>query len=118
MNKREYLDDVNECDVNEERVDSINKMYNVELDEYLSKVVSYANENVFFEKERRVLSFEEIIDSSDDYGVDFVEQEMLPIIDAYDNTFIVYSFKDKAWAMYNLSDDILFDEKDTLEEII
>ena len=46
MNKREYLDDVNECDVNEERVDSINKMYNVELDEYLSKVVSYAKENV------------------------------------------------------------------------
>lgn len=43
---------------------------------------------------------------------------MLPIIDAYDNTFIVYSFKDEVWAMYNLSDDILFDEKDTLEEIL
>jgi len=118
MNKREYLDDVMSCDINMERVDVINKKYNVELNKLLSKVISYARENVFFEKERRVLCFEEIKDASDDYEVDFVEMGILPVIDAYDNTFIVYSFEDDLWAMYNISDDILFDENKSLEEIL
>ncbi len=118
MSKAEYIELVNEADVKEERKKEICSIYHHELCDELVKVISVADTVDFFDEERRALSYREIVNASELLGIDVVTKGMIPVIDAYDCTFIVFLLNEKKWAKYNTIDKEVFKEKEKLEDII
>ncbi len=118
MNKKEYLAKVNASGVNMDRVDVVEKIYGQELNEILSKVVSLADQVDCFDEERRALSFEEIKNPVKYLEFDAVKKGFVPVIDAYDCTYIVYLFDEKKWGVYSVVDDMIFIKNELIEEIV
>lgn len=118
MNKVEYLSNIENCPINKDRISCMMKIYNVEFSDTLARIISYADSADFIDDERRVLTFEEIVDAGEQLGVDFVSLGMIPIIDAYDNDYIVYVFGEAVWAKFNTIDQVTFKKKNTLQELI
>lgn len=118
MDKKEYIAAVKAHEISNKRVSTISKIYGSELDETLSKVVSLADTVDFFDEERRALSFSEIEKSDKELSFDFVSEGLIPVIDAYDMTYIVYIIAEKKWAKFNVIDKTVFKKKDNLEEVV
>ena len=118
MTKLEYIENVRNCSVMNDRVMALEKLYGCKLGEELAKVISYAGTIDFFDEERRAFSFEEILNADEKYGVAFAERKLIPVIDAYDNDYIVYSFEKNQWAKVNLSDLVLFKIRDSFEKVL
>lgn len=118
MNKIEYLKNVEKCPINKKRINSMMKKYNAEFSDILAHIISYADSTDFIDEERRALSFEEIADAGNQVGVDFVSLGMIPVIDAYDNDYIVYIFEEDVWAKFNVFDQVAFKKRATLQELL
>ena len=118
MNKIEYVKSVNTTPINETRVNEINRIYKTKIEGQVAKLISYADMVDFFDEERRALGYKEIIDATKDMKIDFDEMGIIPLIDAYDNTFIVYLVYEKQWAKFNIMDKAIFKKKSTLEDVI
>lgn len=59
-----------------------------------------------------------MIESFDDIAcVNTASLHLLPIFDALDNDYVVYKLQTGAWAMYNIADELEFNEADSLEEL-
>ena len=43
---------------------------------------------------------------------------MIPLIDCSDNDFIVYHFDSKTWSKFNIIDECVFKEKESLDELL
>ena len=97
---------------------TIEKLYQTRLPELVKKLISHADQTGFFEAERRALSYSEILDPVEYLGCDFISLNLIPIIDAYDNTYIVFDPEKNTWAEYNISDQILFNECKSFEDML
>ena len=49
---------------------------------------------------------------------DFVSKGLIPLIDAYENTYVVYMISEKKWAKYNIVDQVLFKKREKLESVL
>lgn len=118
MTKKEYIKGIKECDVVSDRVTAINSIYNSEISGILANVISFADSIDFFDEERRALSFKEICNPKKYLCFDFVSIGLVPVIDSYDNTYIVYIISEDKWAKFNIVDETLFKKKKSLEELV
>ena len=118
MNKLEYIETVDKEEINIERKKEIEELFNCTLDSEIAKVISLADKIDFFDEERRALSYSEILDASELLGISATDEGMIPVVDAYDCTYIVYLIQEKKWAKYNTIDQVTFKEKDSLKEVI
>lgn len=118
MSKEVYLNEVESTTINEERVSQIENLYKTKLSELVKKIISHADRASFFEDERRALTYSEIINPLDSLGCDFISLNLIPIIDVYDNTYIVFDYMHNTWGEYNISDEILFNESNTFQELL
>ena len=118
MNKIEYYKAATEFEINKDRTETISKIYNESLPVELQHIVSYAGVVDFFDEERRAISYEEMKDPAYQMEFDFVKKGYLPVVDVYDNTFIVYVFKYRHWAKYNSVDDMIYKEGQSLDELL
>jgi len=118
MDKKEYIALVKAQELNEERISTISRVYNVAIDEILGKVVSLADTVDFFDEERRALSFNEIENPIKTLNFDFASEKIIPVIDAYDMTYIVYITDEKKWAKFSVVDKTIYKKKDNLEEVV
>lgn len=118
MTKQEYIDSVMLCPENSERIKAISDLFENEINGIIAKIISFADNADFIGEERRVFSYNEILNASKEYDTDFQALGIIPIIDAYDNELIVYVIAENVWAKFSLSDEILFKKSNTLEEIL
>ncbi len=118
MNKAEYLELIRKTEINADRAKEIRELFNHDLDDMLLKVISAADGVDFFDEERRALSYNEIVGASELLGIDAVADGIVPVIDAYDCTFIVYLLHDGKWGKYNMVDKETYKERDSLEEVV
>ena len=118
MTKEEYLDQVKVTKINEERVSEISTMYNNKIEGLVAKIISYADSVDFFDEERRALSYLEIKNAKKILDYDCIRDGVIPVIDSYDNTYIVYILYENMWAKYSLSDKILYKKRDALEKVL
>jgi len=119
MGIREYLDDIKERPVNEERVKAIESRYGFALPLPIKHIISA--EDVFSsdKEEIRVMSFEEILYAEEELHADFEGEGIIPVADCYSNDFIVYNDREKNWSMYNIVDqDVFFMESRSLLELL
>lgn len=118
MNKQEYVNAAFGCEINNDRVKQIEKVYKVSLNDAVSKLISYAGSVSFFDEERRALTFDEIVYASKDLEIDFVEMGIIPLIDAYDCSYIVYLTKEGKWARFSSVDKTIYMKKDSLAAVL
>ena len=117
MTVEEFFELVIGTEINNKKREEIEKIYETSFDEYINKIISIAEESIFIDKEKRLISYVEIKNASEEYGVDFISKQILPLFDCYDNDFIVYCYDKKIWALYNIIDD-LNDEEKSLEKLL
>ena len=72
----------------------------------------------YFLKVHGTLFYDEILNASQEHDVNYADLGIIPVIDVYDMTYIVYSFKENKWAKSSTVDRVLFKENDSLETII
>ncbi len=118
MDKKEYYKNVMSCDVDDNKVEAISRIYNAEISDELKHFISYADKVDFFDDERRALRYAEIENPADVMEIDFVGMGYVPIVDAYDNSYIVYILKDSIWARYNSIDDMVYVEGQNIEDLL
>ncbi len=118
MDKKEYLFEVKRCELSTKKINQIEKKYSQKVPNVLGEVLSFAGNVDFFDEERRAMDFDEIVTSSEELNIDFVKLGLVPVIDAYDNTYIVYSFFENVWAKYNIIDKTMFKKKENLEDVL
>jgi hypothetical protein len=50
--------------------------------------------------------------------IDFVSKRMIPLVDIYDNSYVVYLIEDKQYALYNAIDDMEFKRSNIFEDLL
>lgn len=118
MSKKSYIDVINNAEINVERKKEITNIYSCEIEEKVLKAISVADSIDFFDDEKRALSYIEIKSASDVLEIDALSMGIIPIIDTYDCTYIVYLVKEKKWAMYSIDDGIIYKKTDELEDLL
>lgn len=85
--------------------------YHCKLPEEVEKVFSVCNEDSIFYGEEtgfRILSQDEVLMAKDEWFDG--KTDFIPLIDYYDNDFLVYITANKKWGLYNMSDNLVFKE--------
>ena len=118
MDKEDFLNKMADTEINKETVKKIESKYGCSLPEDVQKIISISKEQLFFDEERRLLSSNEIENASEQLHVDFKKKFLVPVIDAYDNDFICFNYKTKKWCYFNIVDETLFSESESLEAIL
>lgn len=118
MTVEEYLSSVKKCEIDETRKILFTKKFKKDINSFAMKMISYAKESVFVNEERRVLAYDEIVDFDLEYDFELEEYGIIPLIDCYDNDYIVYLVNEDKWAKFNTSDKCIFKKKNTVEELI
>ena len=75
------------------------------------RAFSVCNEEPIFYGEQtgfRILSQEEVLEAKDNWFSGKID--LIPILDYYDNDFLVYNCHKKNWGLYNMNDHIMFKE--------
>lgn len=95
-----------------EFVEIINRISNSELNEILNYC---KDESIFFDKETRLLSISEIINYKEELKI---KMDIIPIIDIYDNNYIVFDITNNQFAMMDISEEVIFKKLESIEEYI
>lgn len=117
MTVKEYLSQLSNFKIDDEKVTKIEKVYGITLPDTVKKIVSNSEKPLFVD-DYRVLSFAEIKDAEDELEVNFADKGLIPLVDCGDNDFIVYNFKTGKWSLFNIVDTCSFKVKSKLEELM
>lgn len=77
-------------------------------DKELRLLISALDENpIFFDDEKfyRLISFDEVLNTESEFGINIKRKGIIPFIDCGDNEFICYDLGKYTWCKYNISDD-------------
>lgn len=117
MEIKTLLERMNIAEVNTEKVTLVNEKYNVQISNELEKIVSLLSDESQFFDDFRLLSFDEVLNASEEFGYDFGMNHMLPILEGTENDFVVYQFNPQQWAKFNLTDEVDFKFRKNLADI-
>ena len=123
MKFKPFLNKYTTAPIDEKKVAKVVKAYGWDIPEELQHFISACKREIFVENDSfsadfKVLSLDEIIDAETDLGIDFRALKMIPVIDCYDNQFLVYQMDKRNWGLYSMDDDIIFDENESMEELL
>ena len=83
--------------------------------EELKLLLSYVNSEPIFFNEKRLVSIDEINDYKEDLLIDI---ECIPLIDLYDNYYIIYDLKENEFQIYDISEDVVVEKNITIQKYI
>lgn len=118
MDGKQYIEMISKKAEDAAKIKKIEETYKTSIPGILRKIVSNCDETVFLDDEKRVLSFDEIIDAERDLHTEFIKKGLLPVVDNGENDFTVFRFSQKNWSKYNIIDEVEFKVKDTIEELL
>ena len=118
MDKEQFLQAVSDQKPDTEKVWNIQKIYGCTPTEEIEKLISICGESVFIGDECRLLAYSEIQNACEELHVDFVGQKLLPLFDCIDNDFIVWHFDTQNWSLYNITDQIAFNMREHLSDLL
>lgn len=88
---------------------------NVENDE-LNELLSYVlDEPIFLESEKRLLSLQEILNYKEELKCDV---DMIPLIDQYDNNFLIYNLETNQFQMFDISENKSWKNLESIQEYL
>ena len=118
MTKQQYIERISELVTDDNKVERVEKVYGTQIPNVLKGIISNCDEPVFFDDDYRILSLDEIVDAENDLHVDFKIKGIIPIVDCGENDFIVYLYNENIWAMFNIIDEIVYNKKESLDELL
>lgn len=118
MTRSEYINALARLKIDSSKVSKLEKDYEASFPNTVKKIISNADDTIFFDDEYRVLSFDEVEDAEKDLHVDFKSKGIIPLLDCGENDFIVYHFKDDFWSKFNIIDETVFKKKKSLDELL
>lgn len=111
------IENMNNVNLDTELVDKVEKTYTVILPEEVKKIISLSKEPLYSDG-WRTLSAKEVLHATEFLGYDFVSMKKIPLIDAFDNNFVVYSANESCWEYVNIVDEIEYAQAQTLADLI
>lgn len=117
MNKKEFIEVVKSTKINYTNLSGIEQRYGKISCATVCQLLSIQKETLFFD-EFRLLSIDEIINAPEELHVDFDAKKILPLIDCGDNDFIVFHIGTNKWSRFNIVDECIFKERDSLEDVL
>ncbi|MCR5049280.1 MAG: hypothetical protein K6A37_10040 [Saccharofermentans sp.] len=118
MGVEEFISSIEKITINSELSSKVEEEYHAELSEYVRKILSFDANGYFFGDNKRILSINEILTADDELHVNFKQLKLVPIFDTGDNDFIVYSYEDDIWKLFNIVDRIEFHQSPNLSELL
>lgn len=118
MNCKEYIQSIEKSPISTLKIKSVENRYTEIKSKLVMQIVSCAEETNFFDDDIRSLSFNEIIEAENDLHVDFKSKGLLPLFDCGENDFIVYHLCDNSWSKFNITDEIIFNKRPSLMELL
>lgn len=118
MTNEEFLSKITNAAINEEFVQRVEGKFGCSLPGLLRKIISISGKQLFFGEEKRLMSFPEIENSSEQLHIDFKKKNLIPIIDAYENDFICFNFKTNKWCYFNVNEGVSFSENTSLDALL
>lgn len=94
-------------------MDKYSSINNKELQEILKYV---EEEPVFLSSEMRLLSKEEILNYKEELSVEM--DNIIPLIDLYDNNFLIYNINEDVFEKINIVDETVFGKTNTIENYL
>lgn len=103
------------------KLESIKKKYRINLlAPYLVKLLSFGG--IFLEVTKstqwRFLEIDEVENASQELNVDFVGKKLLPLIDCFDNNYLVFNVEKKSFMMINIVDEVLFPISSQMDDFL
>lgn len=83
--------------------------------EDLKLLLSYVNSEPIFFNEKKLVSIDEINDYKEDLLIDI---ECIPLIDLYDNYYIIYDLKENEFQIYDISEDVIVEKNISVNNYI
>ena len=90
------------------------KIENQELQELLKYV---KDEPLFFGEEKRLLSKSEIANYKNEFSIN-IDVDIIPLIDLYNNNFLIYNIVENKFQIVDLSDDTIWKNVDSIRDYI
>lgn len=81
----------------------------------LKLILSYVNSKPIFFNDKRLLNIDEINDYKEDLLIDI---ECIPLIDLYDNYYVIYNLNVNEFQIYDISEDIIVKKNITIKNYI
>ena len=117
MKQIDLMEKASQAEIRKDLIELIETKYNKKFPENIERLISYIPESYFFDG-WRLLTEKEILNASEYLNTDFISAGLLPIIDAYDNDFIVYDLNDNIWKIYNITDEVAFNQAENPSELL
>lgn len=117
MNRKEFVDSLKNVSVSADVKSRVLEVYNDVPEIVLKILTKYPSPELFDENESRTLSINEVLHAEEDNGVPFKTKKIVPIADMGNNDFIVYNGATFIWCMYNILDEITFNESKDFESL-
>jgi len=120
MNLKEKLKELDNVQVDDSLISEIETLYEIELPDEIKKIISLNKDGIFYDDIEllRGLSSDEILNASEDLSIEFVELYLIPLFDIGNNNFIVYNFEKKLWFKFNLVEEFVSEEAQSLLELL
>ena len=118
MTLKEFFNVLSTVEISNDKIERIQSEYGAVLPTPLRQIISYSDDTVFFDDERRLLSFSEIANAAEELHVDFKKNKIIPLFDCLDNDFIVYNFDKNTWSFYNIVDKVSFEEVSAITDLL
>ena len=116
IEKNEFLQIVNDAVVDEDLVNKLEEKYNHTFPTLVKKIISLSNEPIFGEDWRN-LQYVEILDPEKTLKYNFAERNQIPLLDVFDNNYLVFDYSDSLWKAVNLTDEVEYDEAEDLSSL-
>ena len=117
MTMTECLVQINNIEIDSKVHRTLSETYSSTFPSIVERIVTFFQTGGFV-CDYRFLSLDEIEHADEDLHVDFINRKILPLIDCFDNDFIVYDFHGKKWMKFNIIELVAFNVKDSLEELL
>lgn len=62
----------------------------------------------------RIMNADEILNANKELHVDFIEKGFIPIVDMFDNDFLVFSIHDLKYYTFNINDESIFNQYESM----
>jgi len=118
MSIEEFINEIDGVLIDSTLISEVEKPYEIKLPDYIGKILSFDKNGISFGDNKRLLSLSEVINAVEDLHVDFIQMRKIPLFDTGDNDFIVYSFEDGVWELFNIVDKCVFHQSSNLEELL
>lgn len=118
MTRDEYLKKVRDTTPKDEVIVSIKAKYGENVPVLVYSILSVSpTPELFDENESRTLSLKEVLNAEKVFGISFDDGDIIPVVELGGDDYIAFSRSLSKWCIYNIVDEMVFDESNDFDTL-